>query len=688
MAIRDTAPIRRHVGASPSSWLFGLTVFLSAFLLFQIQPLVGRMILPLYGGAASVWTVCMLFFQAVLLVGYVYAHWLASRRDPRPQTVVHLVLILVALLALGPGLRLGTVNEPSGDPSVSVLLTLCGLIGVPYLMLCTTGPLLAAWYAADTGRAPYRLFALSNLASMLALIGYPTLVEPNLALATQGRLWTTGFWLFCGLIAVLALRNAMRSAAESKSRVSDVRESWRMPFTWMSLAFVPSLLLLAITRYVSDDVAAIPLLWILFLSIYLLSFILCFESDRWYRRSVFIPLLLVTLILSGYELVSREHLMGLRASIASFGALLFCAAIVCHGELALRRPRDGNVTGFYLWVSVGGLLGGVFCATVAPALFNDYYELPLAMTLCLAIAVRQVWTATRSRVGWSGTAVRYACLAGAVAAVSTLGYRSYTHNQQYTELRRNFYGRLAVDDDVDGTRTLSHGSIVHGMQLRSEAGRTRATTYYTSGSGVGKAILASRHAGAAQSVGVIGLGAGTLAVYARPGDRYRFYDIDELVVEIARRDFSFLRDSPGKVDVVLGDARRRLQAEPGNNFDVLVVDAFSGDSIPIHLLTREAFDLYLRHLGRDGILAVHISNQYLDLEDVIAEHAAGMQLRALVFDIEDDEADLQYGSKWVLLARSQEVLAASGFRGGIPANTKPGAKEWTDDYSSVFAVLE
>lgn len=669
--------------------LYAATIFLSAFLLFQIQPLVGRIVLPRFGGVASVWTTCMLFFQGLLLLGYLYAHWLSQKLRPAMQRILHAGLLTIGIVAMLRGLSTSPSVLPAVDPTLAVLHTLFGLVGLPYLILSATGPLLQAWFAAEVGGIPYRLFSLSNLGSMLALLSYPLLIEPALVLGNQIVIWSGAFVVFCGLMIAVAW-GAPRKAVRPTAAVMHMEAATEgSPAVWTLLAFCPSVLLLAITHHVSDAIAPIPMLWIVFLCVYLLSFILCFESGRWYRRDVFVPASFVLLILVTYIVVKGKEVFGVRGGIVLFTLALFAASMTCHGELARRKPPPAQLTRFYLWVSVGGVLGGIFVGLIAPHLFDDYHELPIAIVLTLLVTAWLVPRGSLSIAGFlRGTRVTGLMLVLTLAVALALGHQAIRTHKRFALLARNFYGKLALLDEHVGAshfRTLYHGGIIHGFQVFDRR-RILPTTYYTPESGVGKAILAGAARGA-QDVAVIGLGTGTLAAYGRPGDRYRFYDINPLVVRIAQRSFAFLAESKAAVDIVLGDGRLSLQHEADQRFDLLAVDAFSGDSIPVHLLTREALELYFSRLKPDGILAIHVSNRYLDLVPVVAEHARRMSKAALMFDTDDDNARLQYGTTWVLLAQAPDVFTRLKIAGGEAPETRKHMREWTDDYSSIFDVL-
>jgi hypothetical protein len=671
--------------------LYALTIFCSAFLLFQVQPIIARMILPWFGGSGAVWAACMLFFQVALLLGYLYAHWSIRCLRPNQQAILHVALLGLSLLLLP--IAPNPAWKPIGneDPVLRILGLLGGAVGLPYFLLSTTGPLVQAWYARTFCAAfPYRLFALSNLGSMVALLSYPFLVEPHVAARNQSLGWSVAFGVFAVLGAAAALDSARKSEPAPAASVGETPEAeapspgWPLHLLWMALAACASTLLLAVTNHVCQNVAAIPFLWILPLALYLLSFILCFHSDAWYRRKLFAALLAVALGSMCYALTQWEGSETVKIVIPLFSAGLFIGCMFCHGELARLKPHARYLTSFYLMVSFGGALGGLFVGGLAPRLFRGYFELPVGIFACALLGL----VLFRDLSKWM-----YPLWAGlAVALVVFLSLKERDTAAGARLMVRNFYGGLRVTDSGnlekgDAKRTLVHGTITHGLQMLAPELRRRPTTYYGKQSGVGLAIEHCRRSG--ERVGVIGLGVGTLASYGRPGDYYRFYEINPLVIQVARREFSYLNDCQAKLDVVLGDARLSLERELPQNFDVLAVDAFSSDSIPVHLLTREAFSLYFGHLKPEGVLAVHISNNHLDLAPVVQSLAAALHKEALLFDTDDDDEQEVYGATWVLLTGQPEVLRKPAFQqAGSPLKPRPGLRLWTDDYSNLFQILK
>ena len=677
------------------------TIFLSAFLLFQVQPMVGKLVLPWFGGSAGVWTTCLLFFQTLLLLGYLYSHVVVRHLSHRGQVRLHGGLLLAALVSLP--LRLHPLFQPTGgsEPLGRLLGLLTLTIGLPYLLLSTTGPLVQAW-VARRGHVPYRLFALSNLASMLALLSYPLVIEPFLPLKAQSWLWSAGFLAFAMLVFTLARRNAQTMPMVEAEPEPSAAPGFGLKLLWIAFAAVPSLLLMAVTTHLSTNVAPIPFLWVLPLSLYLLSFILCFDSTRWYKRGLFLgalPLLLIIMAMSlspdfrytnfRFEWLSTlaGWLGSVRGQVLLFNIGLFVACMVAHGELARRRPHPRFLTGFYLRLSLGGALGGLFVAWVAPRLFTTYLELPLGLAAGAAVAgLALAWEIGPSR--------RWRTVAAAALGLLALGlgvhaFRLDRDDDHTTVARgRNFYGTLAVFDNPEHTwRTLAHGTITHGGQFLDPAKANRPATYYSLDSGVGLAI--SSLGEQPRKLGVVGLGAGSLAAYGRSGDRIRFYEINPLVEPFARRHFSYLEKGLATTEVVLGDARLSLEAEAPQGYDLLAIDAFSSDSIPVHLLTREAFALYLRHLAPGGVLAVHVSNHYLELQPVVRASVDALGQTARVVDTDTDEDAGSYGSTWVLVTRNETFFNRPAFQQNEDVKHLPGAALiWRDDFSNLFRVLK
>lgn len=686
--------------------LYALTIFLSAFLLFQVQPMIAKMILPWFGGGAAVWTACLLFFQSVLLLGYGYSHGIVRRLKPRQQWMLHSVLLGLCLLLLPIVPNAAWKPVDSAAPVWHILGLLGVTVGLPYFLLSTTGPLIQAWLVqAKPGTTPYRLYALSNLGSMLALLSYPVLIEPTLTLRHQAVMWSIGFAAFALLCIWTGWKSQISAAVESAAKGAQVAEtvdragfpqdapSWTLRLFWVALAACPSMLLLSLTSHMTMDLAPMPFLWVLPLAIYLLSFILCFDASRWYRRKVFLALLPIALGVTAWLMdKSPADLPNVVVPITAFSLSFFVCCMVCHGELARLKPHPRYLTGFFLMLAVGGAVGGIFVALIAPAVFNTYHELPISVGLCglLALAVlfrENDWVFRRDLLGWPAILV----LTLAALLVGYLGRMMRDTVKDSLFAGRNFYGGLKVQQygkyyDWNGYRSLVHGSINHGEQYTHPARRKMPTTYYCPDSGVGR-FMAARVTGSPQRVALIGLGTGTLASYARPGDFYRFYEINPMVPTIANTYFTYLKDADAQVDIRMGDARLSLERQEPQHYDLIAVDAFSSDSIPVHLLTREALQLYFKHLTPEGVLAVHISNRYINLEPVLERGAVALGKTARVFETDDNDDQTCYGTTWVLLASDPAIFQQQELKSGTRPTPAPWLRVWTDDFSNVYRLL-
>lgn len=676
--------------------IYAGTIFLSAFLLFQVQPIIGKLILPWFGGSASVWTVCLLFFQLVLLLGYLYSHWVVGALRPQHQSWLHIAVLAASCLTL-PILP-GADWKPVGteDPALRILGLLAATIGLPYFALSTTGPLLQAWFARERpGSVPYRLFALSNLGSMTALLGYPFAVEPYTTTRWQSHAWSGAFVLFALLCAWLALRGGRGERAVPTSRTERApAPAWGLMATWALLAACPSILLVATTSHLTQDIAPVPLLWLPPLALYLLSFILCFDHPRWYRRGLYLPLFAVAMVVTAWLPTVGTSEVSPTWQIVLYLAALFVFCMLCHGELSRLRPDPSHLTGFYLMLSLGGAMGGLFVGVIAPHFFVAEFELAIGLVLTLAAVL---YVVLRHEGAAPARVPRWA-LVGA-AALATTAFGAIHGHQQIEEvggaidLDRNFFGALRITSDGSESEgslrhRMLHGSVIHGQQTMVGERRHTPSTYYSEAGGAGMAITLTR-GGAPQRVGILGLGAGTLLTYARPGDSYRAYEINPLVLDLARKHFTYLDDVRGKLDVVLGDGRLALEREAPQGYDVLLVDAFSGDSVPAHLLTQEAFALYFRHLRPDGVLAVHVTNRFLDLPPIVMGAAAKAGFRSALVHNEDDALPGAFRSDWVLVSRNAALLDHPRIRAAAPAQPpRADVRPWTDDFSSLLAILK
>jgi len=655
--------------------LYGTTIFTSALLLFLIQPILAKAILPWFGGSAGVWTSAVLFFQVMLLAGYLYAHITTRYLTPKWQAALHVVLLAASLLAI-PVTPSPTWKPVTGaEPVTRILALLTVSVGLPYLLLSATGPLLQSWYARRAGSHPYRLFAISNLASLAALLMYPVGIEPLVSTRFQLSAWSLafgGFAVLAGATAVLAV------AGPAAERVPHSSSPWTDRMLWIALAACPSVLWLGVVNTLTQNVAAVPFLWILPLSIYLLTFILSFDREGWYRPAVFRVALPAAWILLCFCLARQSSGIGLKWSLLIFSSTLFVCCLFCHGELARRKPHPDQLTTYYLMIALGGALGGAFVGLAAPHLFSAYLELPAGVAACIILGMGLLYGYPPRQL---------ARLGGIAAAAFFLAVQFNGLSEQNRVRIRNFYGCLQVNDTGAGNermRLLSNGPIHHGSQFQAPGKSGLGTTYYGPASGAALAIRSLPEG--PRRIGVIGLGAGTLAVYARKGDTCRFYEINPAVIRVANEEFRYLRECSGKVEVVPGDGRLALEREAEREFDALVLDAFSGDSIPTHLVTREAFALYFSRLGPDGILAVHITNKYLDLAPVVKGLAddSGRSSR-LIRSAADPGAGI-YAATWVMITANQNVLRKVE-REAVPFPGRAPVRIWTDAYSNLFQVI-
>ena len=669
---------------NPSRSLFACAVFLGSFLLFLVEPIAAKQLLPALGGSAAVWITCLVFFQTALLVAYLYAHWFARHS----LWALHFVLLLLAAASAFAWLML-PVTLNSAHPIASIFFALSASIGLPFLMLGATSPLLQVWLArTQSSGIPWRLYALSNLASLLALALYPTLVEPYLTLHAQRLVWCCGFGGFALLSAVLAWRT--RSLSLAPSRPAEIDES-QIPSTslahkllWILLPMGAAMQLCAVTSYLTANIAAIPLLWILPLGAYLITIILAFQFPGLLPRGIIMRFLVVMLAGLAYMLSQVDVTLPIRVGILFFVAEVLISCLFFHTEAyALRPQRASETTFFYLLFAAGGALGTFLIGIVSPLIFANNYDIVLSFLATALLALVVAWSSGwAQRLLWSTASV----------LLLALVFMLHAAYERDTPLAiRNFYGSLRVRQSIRypaaTVRTLLNGTIQHGTQIFSSELRHTPTTYYADDSGVGIA-LHQCCPGRARTIGVIGLGVGTIAAYGQPGDRIVFYEINPAVPAIARNLFTYLRESAAAIEIVDGDARTSLAAEAPQHFDVLVVDAFSGDAIPLHLLTTQAVALYRRHLAPGGILAFHISNQHVNLEpeiDLLAK-TAGMQ--AMRFSSGAREESGEYTATWMLLTDDADffTLPAVADRAHLPVGNKR-IQVWTDDYSSLLPLI-
>ena len=701
-------------GSGERVLLYAVTTFLSAFLLFEVQPLIGKAILPWFGGGSAVWTTTMLFFQMALLGGYAYAHFISSRLSLRRQGYLHIGLMVAAILALPIIPNAIWKPEGGGDPTFRVLLVLALTVGAPYTLLSSTAPLIQRWFTHDhPGMSPYRLYSLSNTGSLLALLTYPIVFERFLGLRLQAWLWSTSYVVFVLCCGFLAWRVARRARPDEAADDTPLEEGGTAAVTptnvalWLALPACASVVLLATTNQLTQDVASIPLLWVMPLALYLLTFIVCFGDDRAYKPLRDVPLLAVGLGVGAWLLSAIT--MALLWQILLYAGSLFIACFALHGELVRLRPASKHLTAFYLMVSVGGALGGVFVALAAPALFTGYWEYHLGLVatgIIVALArgldlVRHpLASELRTRQWLIGGGV--AAALGTVALGVVLLRDARGVNREALRQTRNFYGTVRVfeynlDNPLGAMQVMVHGRILHGFQYLAPEKRAAHTGYYGPNSGLGVAMQNHPMRGRAPlHVGVIGLGAGMVASYAERGDTFTLYEINDTVSTFAEQQFTYLSDARArgaKVDTLIGDARlvldRQLREGAPQGFDVLLLDAFTSDAVPVHLLTREAFDLYWKHLKPDGVLAVNISNRHVDLSPVLrgVGGAEGKDVR-WVSGQPDDAAGV-LPSVWVLISANRAFFDAPKVASAL-ATWPEGAREpmiWTDDYSTIYDLL-
>ena len=735
--------------------VFSTTLFLSAALLFLVEPMFAKMALPILGGSAAVWVTCMVFFQAGLLAGYAYAHGLAKRLSARRHAVSHIILLSFPLVVMPIGISSSQALTVGTHPIPSLMWLLLVSVGLPFFVLSTITPTLQVWFA-QTGhrfaKDPYFLYGASNLGSMFALLGYPILIEPHLRLIDQSRLWMGGYVLLMVLTVCCAIslwRSSRVTPQDPGPAALDDSRSGRPPsenspnptplqrLRWVALAFVPSSLMLGVTTVLTTDLPPIPLFWVVPLVIYLMTFILVFARKPIIDHELMIQRLPVFIVAATILVVTKADL-ALWMKVVLDLLVLFVAAMVCHGELAKTRPASTHLTEFYLWISVGGLLGGVFNGLIAPLVFNRVVEFPLALVLAAllrpapspseskpraraldfvlpaalgAILLAAIWglqdrglkesasflilgygPAMLLCLSFARRPIRFGLGLAAVILASTMHTGSYG---RVLHMARSFFGVHQVSIDREGRfRRLIHGSTIHGMQSLDPAHNHEPLVYYFPTGPIGQVFAAFSDTDSVHKVAVVGLGTGSLACYGEPGQEFTFFEIDPAVERIARdpRFFTFLRDCPPKVNVILGDARLSLKNVPDRQFDLIVLDAFSSDAIPMHLLTREALKLYLAKLSDTGILAFNISNRFLDLHLVLANLARDAGLACFCEDdlqiSEAEEKQGKFASNWVVMARRPEDLGKvlqDKRWAALPGER--GARVWTDDFSNILTLI-
>jgi len=678
---------------STSRLLYGITVFLGAFLLFLVEPMAAKQLLPELGGSSAVWLTCLVFFQVTLLLGYLYAHWLT--RDTAPVKRQIYLLSLVAAIALLAAQRLypGLILHGSDHPVTAIFRNLTLTIGLPFLVLGATSPLLQLWFLrTHGGTVPYRLFALSNAGSLLALIAYPFFVEPTLTLNHQRILWAIGFLVYAILCVVLARQTGSKTLAKTSVALEDAPQTrTATKWLWFLLPMAAAMQLSAVTAHLTVNIAAIPLLWMLPLAVYLLSFILAFEFPAVYRRGIVVRLLVVMLASLGYAISKTDVSLPIGIAILFFLTECFLAGLFCHAETYRLRPQRSSVTTlFYLLIAAGGAAGTFLIGIASPLIFSANYDLAITFFVTALLAVAVTWhDGWPQRLLWT--------TASALLLIFAIMLHTAYAREAILEVR-NFYGPLRVkqfaDKQGDTERMLLNGTIQHGTQIFAPELNRIPTTYYAVDSGIGLALRFccnpdGNHQPRPRNIGVIGLGTGTLAAYGHAGDRIRFYEINPLVRPIAQNLFTYLRDSRAQITFADGDARTSLTREAPQQFDVIAVDAFSGDAIPVHLLTTEAVALYKKHLAPNGIIAFHVSNQYLNLAPEIAQLAIAADVPSKLVEIPGDESNGTYRSTWVLLTGSPTFFNLPEVAAAISETpTMPHLRPWTDDYSSLLPILQ
>ena len=671
--------------------LYGATITLGAFLLFSVEPMAAKQLLPVLGGGSAVWLTCLFFFQAMLLLAYAYVYWLQRVLTVRMGTGLHLVLLVVGVLSLALPRDVAGAGA-TANPATAIFVMLLTSIGVPFLLLGTTAPLLQAWFAVSEGRGvPYGFYALSNLSSLLALLAYPAGFEPYVTLHGQRMIWAVGFCLYAALCGVVSWQ-VRGEGGDVREEAGEVEKPARLRrVLWFLLPAVGAAQLCAVTSHLTANVAAIPLLWVVPLAVYLLSFVLAFEFAGLYRRWLLMRLLAVMLASLGYLLSKTGVGLPIQMGVGFFVLELFVACWFLHAELYALRPEGSRAaTAFYLSIAAGGAIGTFFVAVVSPVVFRSNYDVPLAFAFTAVAAAAVTWSG-----GWQLRMLW--CVGSALAVVLLVAVHVQYERNSLVRLR-NFYGTLRVTEthlpaQAVTSRTLVNGSIRHGMQWFADEFRATPLTYYAEDSGVGMAMRfccrLDPQGVRPRRIGVVGLGAGTVAAYGRAGDVMEFYEINPLVERVAREEFTYMRDARERgatVSVVPGDARVSLAGQSPQGFDVLVVDAFSGDAIPVHLLTAEALALYRRQMAPGGVIAFHVSNQYLNLAPVLGRLAKADGMQARLFESVGKESRGEFTATWVLLSERGEFFAIPEVESAAVA-APAGAAMWTDDYSSLLPLV-
>ena len=688
--------------------LFLSLIFVGAFLLFQVQPLIAKVILPYYGGGAAVWTACLLFFQAFLLLGYFYAHKLSKIKVVKTQFLLHTTLLLASLLVLPIGLSQSISSENNlltESPLASILIQLVLAVGFPYFLLASTGPLVQRWLTfVDKERLPYKLYSLSNFASLLALLSFPFVFEPLLTSANQSLLWSVIYAIYV-MLFILVMKRVygqlsspeldvvmMTSELNNNDSISKVYLA-----LWAGLSGLGVILLVSTTNAMTQNIPPVPFLWILPLCLYLLTFIISFHSPKWYVRSYWLALFSLTAVLAIFMFFIGSQ-FDIISQLVIYSCILFTACMICHGELARLKPGANGLTLFYLVLSLGGFLGSAFVAFVAQNIFDQFLEFPLAVLMLFLLFACSCWV-LRCQNKWllplSLTA--FVLLSVLFVYFNQLFIKNDIHSE------RNFYGILSVKDIKVGNeveRRLIDGSTSHGTQSQQESKRYTPLSYYRKETGVALAFAQMRHykqltlkSASSVNVGFVGLGAGTLAAYGKKGDNFTFYELNPAVIEAATSYFTYLDDSAAEINLLLGDARVSLTQETVGEarplFDLLVVDAFSGDSIPQHLLTQEAIALYLKNMSDYGVIVIHVSNSHLNLLPLMRGLAADKQMAIRYFHTSAQQAH-EHDTQWVWLSKNEQLMneiLVRAYQSEWP-DDEANKVLWTDSHSSLMSVLK
>tara|TARA_R110002096_G_scaffold143328_4_gene299293 strand:+ start:85569 stop:87608 length:2040 start_codon:yes stop_codon:yes gene_type:complete len=676
-------------------WVYATTLLVSAFLLFSVQPMIARLVLPFWGGGSGVWSVCLLFFQGALLFGYLYAHLLAQNLGVRAGALVHGAFVLVAITFLVFGEMPGAAANSALLPSAQLLWQLARHLAIPCILLSSTAPLLQHWFAQERGTSAYRLYAVSNVGSLVGLLCYPLVVEPLLGLEVQTALWTWGY----ALLAILSLASAALATPHAVAAEPTPPTPVATRALWLALSAAGVMLLLSVTTEITANLVPMPLLWVVPLALYLLTFIWCFGNERAYSRRRWLGLFSITLLPTLW-LPAIESLVGVWPSVVLSCAALFSGCMICHGELAKSKPATSKLSLYYVFLAAGGVLGSLVINVLAPIIFARNWDLATSLFFVLAlVGVGTIVSPTTRAAPWLGpnnapranvslgAIALWAIGLGAFAFIGTLPLRA---QRGTIAAERSFYGALSVVDHISAgqpRRSLSHGRIRHGAQHLGDKAQ-QPTLYFSADSGIGRILQHAAYAGP-RRIGVVGLGAGTLASYGTPDDSFRFYELDPLVVSFAKRYFSFLSSSQATINIVVGDGRLALQQElsdsGSNGFDLLIIDAFNADAVPTHLLTREAFQLYWQHLGSKGTLALNITNAFLDLAPVVQAHANELGAQTRIVIAKPSALSLS-GSTWILVTNNSTLLEDPSFR--TDALPKPATRVWTDDYSNILSALK